>query len=168
MKELLLELSNYQNAILMFVTWAIIEGMTPLVRFVVMHPRLVRFRLTLYNLQKYGKRTAGMIWCSGLVWVPYAQPPLCEPLAVDAVDGLAPAGCQTPFARVALGLILGVLLSSGHWAGAKAFRKLLGRKKKVWVICVNCSEKVAVESLGEACPKCNEPPHEVTNHTRTE
>ena len=166
MQQLIAELTNYQNAILMFVTWMGIEVMTPLVRAVVMNKKRVKYRLALYNLQKYGKRVAGILWCSGLVWIPYAQPALCERSVVEGVEALTPEGCQTVFTRVALGVILGGLLSSGHWAGAIAFRKLTGKKKKVWVKCVNCDEKVQVESLDDRCPKCNDPPHEVTSTTR--
>ena len=167
MQDLLAELVNYQNAIIMFGTWMLIEVLqTPVIQFVTMHPRLAKRRLQLHNAQKYGKRVAAVFWCSGIVWIPYAQPPLCSTAVIDGWDVLVPEGCQTVFNRVVLGIILGGLLSSSHWAGAIAFRKLTGRKKKVWVKCVNCDEKVQVESLDDHCPKCGEPPHEVTSTTR--
>lgn len=153
MQELLLELTNYQNGILMMVTWAIVEMMSPLTRMMVMRSR-GPMRLRLHQLQKHGKRVAGVIWISALVWIPYAQPPLC--------DGPPADGCQTPFARISLGVILGVLLSSSHWAGAKLLRRITGAKKKVRVACANCGEKYETESWGDPCPKCKETPHEVT------
>ena len=166
MQQLIAELTNYQNAIIMFVTWMGIEVMSPLVRATIMHARLLPYRLKLHNAVKYGKRIAAVVWCSGIVWIPHAQPELCQKPVVEGVEVLTPEGCQSIFTRVAIGVILGGLLSSGHWAGAIAYRKLTGRKKKVWVKCVNCDAKVEVESLDDPCPKCNEPPHEVTSSTR--
>ncbi len=153
MQELLVELTNYQNGILMLLTWAIVEMMSPLSRMVVMRFR-GSARLRLHQLQKHGKRVAGVVWISVLVWVPYAQPSLCEGPPVE--------GCQTVFARVSLGVILGVLLSSSHWAGAKMLRRITGSKKKVRVACANCGKKYETESWDDACPKCKETPHEVT------
>jgi Zn finger protein HypA/HybF involved in hydrogenase expression len=68
---------------------------------------------------------------------------------------------------VSLGIILGMLLSSGHWAGAKTFRKFTGKSKTHRIACANCGEKYTTDDFDAACPKCNEPPHEVSSHTRT-
>ena len=157
MKDLVLELSNYQNAILMAVTWSIVEAMTPLSRMIVMAVS-GPWRLRLHQFQLWGKSVAGVIWISGLVWIPYAQPPLCEGPPAD--------GCQTPFARVSLAIILGVALSGGHWAGAKLLRKFMGKTKKIKIACANCGTKYGTEDWSDPCPKCNQPPHEVTDPSR--
>ena len=121
MDELFAELANYQNAIIMALTWAIIEFTTPLAEWVVTLPSVKTHRVLLYELQKHGKKTAATLWCSVFVWVPYAQPVLC--------DGPQIEGCQTVFNRIAIGIILGVSLSLGHWGGAIAMRRLFGREK---------------------------------------
>lgn len=159
MQTLIAELSNYNNALIVALTWAAIEGLTPIIEGIVMLPALLKYRLTLYGLQKNGKRIAGILWCSILVWVPMAQPSLCS--GVDA------GTCQTIFQRVALGVILGALLSSGHWGMMKGWRKFSGSKKVVKIVCASCGAKNKVESLDERCPKCGEKPYEVSSHTRT-
>ena len=154
MQDLLTELLSYRNAVIMAVTWAAVEAMTPLVGWLVMRPIFVSRRLALYELAKRGKQLAAVIWCSVLVWVPTAQPGLCN-------GGDTPE-CQTVFNRVAIGVILGVALSSGHFAGAAAMRKLLGRKKKHKIACANCKAKYTAESWDTKCPKCAQSPHVVT------
>lgn len=121
MNELAAELTGYQSAVILTVTWALIEMMTPVAEWIVKLPDVRRHRLVLYELQLAGKRIAAVLWCSLLVWFPHAQPPLCP--------GADAPGCQTTFNRIAIGIILGILLSLGHWGGAILFRRLRGVEK---------------------------------------
>lgn len=113
MQTLLAELGNYQNTLIVAATWAVIEVTAP-----VAETLAARYRW-LHWLATHGKRCAAVIWCSALVWVPDAQPALCGELAAE--------GCQTIFNRISIGVILGVLLSTGHWGVAKTWAKYVGK-----------------------------------------
>lgn len=142
------------NGAILVGTWSVIELMSPAVNAVVMSRLMLPYRLKLYAAAKHGKRVAALIWCSGLVWIPTLQPPLCD------AEGLG--ACQTVLERLATGAALGVCLSFGHMSAARAIRRLTGSTKKVVIACAHCGHKSKVESLSEPCPSCGQPPHEVT------
>ena len=156
MDELILELKNYNNALIMAGAWVGIEMFwTPLVHRVIMSQALLKWRKSLKDTEAWGKKVSGILWCSAAVWIPSAQPALCE----AEHDGT----CQTVFARVSLGLILGFALQGGHWAGKKGLMAFTGRGKKHTVTCINCKTKSKLDDWGDKCPSCSKDPHNIEN-----
>ena len=157
MDELILELKNYNNALVMAGAWAMIEYIwSPLAHAIVMSPAMVRWRKTMQKGSNGIKKASGLAWCSLAVWIPGAQPALCE---ADH-DGT----CQTVFARVSIGIILGAALSGGHWAGKAALVRFGGRKKLHKIKCINCPKKnkaIEVEDWDDKCPVCGKNPHNI-------
>ena len=115
----------------------------------------MRWRKALKDTETWGKKVSGLAWCSVAVWIPGAQPAMCE----GDYDGT----CQTVFARVSLGLILGGALQSGHWAGKAALMKFTGTKKVHKITCANCGTKLKVDDWDDKCTNCGKDPHNKKN-----
>ena len=148
-------LTTPQNLALLVLSWGLVEAAAPLLRWVIASPAWNKWqRVRLYELGKLGKRMAATLWCLALVWVPYAQPPLC--------DGPAALGCQTVIQRLTTAVVLGLALSVGHNLIARLARRTLGKHKLHAFICANCRSKINVEYTADPCPKCGVSPHEVT------
>lgn len=145
---------NPINYPILGVTWVIIELMDPLVRWLIDGAKQASARVRLYQLAGIGKRFAAVFWCSLFVWVPLAQPELCQ----EAVTKV----CQTLMERLSVGAVLGFALTGGHAVGAALYRKAVKEKKKRKIICANCKSTALVFSLSDPCPICGQPPHEVT------
>ena len=157
MDELLLELKNYQNALIMAGAWTLIEYIwSPLAHALVMSPAMVSWRKTLQKGSNGIKKASGLLWCSVAVWIPGAQPVLCEGAYVEG-------NCQTVFARISLGIILGGALSGGHWAGKAALVKFAGKPKTHKATCINCRSKVRLDDWEAECPECGKDPHNPEN-----
>lgn len=157
MNELLLELNNKNNALLMGGAWVMIQYIwTPLAHWVVMSQAMLKWRKRLQKGSNGIKKASGLLWCSLAVWIPSAQPALCDG---DYVEG----ECQTIFARVSMGIILGGALSGGHWAGKATLMKFTGKTKKHRVTCVNCRTKIQVDDWDDKCTNCGKDPHNKQN-----
>lgn len=157
MDELLLELNSKNNALLMGGVWVFIEYIwTKLAHKAIMSHFLLRWRKTLRDGEAGFKKYSGLLWCSAAVWIPGAQPILCE-------GDFAEGGCQPLFARIAMGLILGGALSGGHWGGKKLLMGFMGKTKTHKATCINCTKKIQLDNWGQPCPKCGKDPHNKEN-----
>lgn len=143
-----------ENAGLLVLSWGLVEAFAPLFAVLVELPEKGPTRLAVYRVARAGKRVAATLWCLILVWVPYAQPPLCEGPPAD--------GCHTVIQRLTTAVVLGGVLSLGHYWVARGLRRIRGGEKSRRVICANCHRAVALETLQQPCPNCGKPPHEVT------
>ena len=157
MDELILELKNYNNALLMGGAWAMIQYVwSPLAHALVMSPKMVKWRKGLQKGSNGIKKASGLAWCSLAVWIPGAQPELC---AGDYIEG----DCQTIFARVSIGIILGAALSGGHWAGKAALVRWGGKTRTHKATCINCTKKIKLDTWEQPCPECGKDPHNKEN-----
>lgn len=148
-------LTTPQNVVLLLLSWGLVEAFAPIVEWTLASRKLkTQARLRLYGLARVGKRLGATLWCSALVWLPHAQPPLCGD---DMLDG-----CHTLIDRLATAVVLGLALSLGHNVVAKTIRRVTGNRKKHRVICANCRGRIQIETLDDPCSKCGEKPHEVT------
>lgn len=103
------------NMYLVLGTYVLIWAMEPVVRLLISQLPPPK-QLIWWSRQKVGKNFAAIFWCELFVWIPTAQPPLCE--------GGPGSDCQTVVERVFLGVILGGGLSLLH----KYFLSWLKRK----------------------------------------
>lgn len=110
-------LTTPANALILILSWGLVEAFAPPVEWILARQRWsIAQRSKLALAAKLGKRLAATIWCLGLVWIPGAQPPLC--------DGWVVADCQTVIERLTVAVVLGLALSLTHNLVARAIKRL--------------------------------------------
>lgn len=103
-----------ENLTILGFTWGMIEFLSVFVYAGIKQLRKTK-QVIWWGRQKLGKQAASTVWCSIAVWIPGARPD------------------ETAFHRVAMGLMLGIVLTLIHKYGISLLKKklagLLGLKK---------------------------------------
>jgi hypothetical protein len=165
-EELWAEVGGKAGVLMMLAAWAFTEYLgEPLAHRIVMHRWAARVRKELSWLKKAGKWfSAAILIYPVALFMPGAQPPLCDPPDIDLGSQ-----CYTILEQWVMPGVLGAAVSSGHFGtkflgflASKGFKKEPPPPKaKHKIHCFNCDNKkdgkkvsVRVSDWDDPCPNC--------------